>query len=245
MCYLTQSQQANTWPTSPSADPTTPGAWPGSHWSTNVQVTGMTQPGKRSTAKAGMTQPGKRSTAKAGMTQPRKRSTAKAGMTQPGKRSTTKAGMTQPGKRSTAKAGMTQPGKRSTAKAGMTQPGKRSTAKAGMTQPGKRSTAKAGMTQPGKRSTARAGMTQPGKRSTVKAGTEPRSAALEADALPLGQRGGSERRKTELLLFVGCLTSRQHASVSQRWICSDKFYVLAHWHGNCRSNFLPHPVTAY
>ena len=26
-----------------------------------------------------------------------------------------------------------------------------------------------------------------------------------------------------LLLFVGCLTSQQHASVSQELICSDKF----------------------
>ena len=27
---------------------------------------------------------------------------------------------------------------------------------------------------------------------------------------------------TEQLLFVGCLTSKQHDSVSQGWICSDK-----------------------
>ena len=31
--YLTQSQYTNTGPTSPSADPTMPGAWQGSHWS--------------------------------------------------------------------------------------------------------------------------------------------------------------------------------------------------------------------
>ena len=31
--YLTQSQYADTGPTSPSADPITPGAWQGSHWS--------------------------------------------------------------------------------------------------------------------------------------------------------------------------------------------------------------------
>ena len=34
--YLTQSQYTDTGPTSPSADPITPGAWQGSHWSVNV-----------------------------------------------------------------------------------------------------------------------------------------------------------------------------------------------------------------
>ena len=34
--HLTQSQYADTGPTSPSADPITPGAWQGSHWSANV-----------------------------------------------------------------------------------------------------------------------------------------------------------------------------------------------------------------
>ena len=33
--YLTQSQYTDTGPTSPSADPITPGAWQGSHWSAN------------------------------------------------------------------------------------------------------------------------------------------------------------------------------------------------------------------
>ena len=33
--YLTQSQYTDTGPTSPSADPTLPGAWQGSHWSAN------------------------------------------------------------------------------------------------------------------------------------------------------------------------------------------------------------------
>ena len=32
--YLTQSQYTDTGPTSPSADPITPDAWQGSHWST-------------------------------------------------------------------------------------------------------------------------------------------------------------------------------------------------------------------
>ena len=33
-------------PTSPSTDPITPGAWQGSHWSANFEVTGMTRPRK-------------------------------------------------------------------------------------------------------------------------------------------------------------------------------------------------------
>ena len=44
--YLTQSQYIDTGPTSPSADPITPGAWQGSHWSANFWVTGMTRPRK-------------------------------------------------------------------------------------------------------------------------------------------------------------------------------------------------------
>ena len=34
--YLTQSQYTDTGPTSPSADPITPGAWQGSHWSASL-----------------------------------------------------------------------------------------------------------------------------------------------------------------------------------------------------------------
>ena len=41
--YLTQSQYTDTGPVSPSADPITPGAWQGSHWSANFEVTGMTR----------------------------------------------------------------------------------------------------------------------------------------------------------------------------------------------------------
>ena len=48
--YLTQSQYADTGPTSPSADPITPGAWQGSHWSANFEVTGMTRPRKNPVA---------------------------------------------------------------------------------------------------------------------------------------------------------------------------------------------------
>ena len=45
--YLTQSQYTDTGPTSPSADPISPGAWQGSHcWSANFEVTGMTLPPK-------------------------------------------------------------------------------------------------------------------------------------------------------------------------------------------------------
>ena len=35
--HLTQSQYTDTGPTSPSADPITPGAWQGSHWSANLK----------------------------------------------------------------------------------------------------------------------------------------------------------------------------------------------------------------
>ena len=44
--YLTQSQYTDTGPTSPSADPISPGAWQGNHWSANFEVTGMTRPRK-------------------------------------------------------------------------------------------------------------------------------------------------------------------------------------------------------
>ena len=45
--YLTQSQYTDTGPISPSADPITPGAWQGSHWSASFLVTGMTRPPKK------------------------------------------------------------------------------------------------------------------------------------------------------------------------------------------------------
>ena len=44
--YLIQSQYTDTGPTSPSADPITPGAWHVGHWSANFEVTGMTRPRK-------------------------------------------------------------------------------------------------------------------------------------------------------------------------------------------------------
>ena len=40
--HLTQLQYTDTKPASPSADPIMPGAWQGSHWSANFEVTGMT-----------------------------------------------------------------------------------------------------------------------------------------------------------------------------------------------------------
>ena len=43
---ISPSQYTDTGPTSPSADPIMPGAWHGSHWSANFEVTGMTQPEK-------------------------------------------------------------------------------------------------------------------------------------------------------------------------------------------------------
>ena len=44
--YLIQSQYTDTGPTSPSADPITPGAWQGNHKRANFEVTGMTPPRK-------------------------------------------------------------------------------------------------------------------------------------------------------------------------------------------------------
>ena len=44
--HLTQSQYTDTEPTSPSTDPITPGAWQGSRWSANFEVTGVTRPRK-------------------------------------------------------------------------------------------------------------------------------------------------------------------------------------------------------
>ena len=44
--HLIKSQYTDIGPTSPSADPITPGTWQGSHWSANFEVTGMTRPGK-------------------------------------------------------------------------------------------------------------------------------------------------------------------------------------------------------
>ena len=48
----------------------------------------------------------------------------------------------------------------------------------------------------------------------------------------------------QVSLFVGCLTSQQHPSVSQGRICTE-FCVLPHWYRICRSNFPSHPVTVY
>ena len=49
--HLIQSQYTDTTPTSPSTDPITPGAWQGSHWSVNFEVTDMTRPPNKSRRK--------------------------------------------------------------------------------------------------------------------------------------------------------------------------------------------------
>ena len=54
--HLTRSQHTDTRPTSPSADPTTPGAWQGSHWSADFEVTGMTRPQKNPGVSGAITQ---------------------------------------------------------------------------------------------------------------------------------------------------------------------------------------------
>ena len=51
---LTQSQYADTWPTSHTTDPVMTGARQGSTWNTNFEVTGMTALGKRPIAKVEM-----------------------------------------------------------------------------------------------------------------------------------------------------------------------------------------------
>ena len=49
-----------------------------------------------------------------------------------------------------------------------------------------------------------------------------------------------------LLLFVGCFTSQQHASVSQGRIYSDKFTCFhTEKEFSCRSNFPSHPAIVY
>ena len=48
--HLPQSQYTDSGPTSPSADPITPGAWLGSLRSANFEVTGMTRPRKNPVA---------------------------------------------------------------------------------------------------------------------------------------------------------------------------------------------------
>ena len=51
--HLTQSQYADTRPTSPSTDPITSDATQGSHWSANCSVTGMTRPPQKTPTQAG------------------------------------------------------------------------------------------------------------------------------------------------------------------------------------------------
>ena len=51
-CCLTQSQNTDAGPASPSAEPALPGAWQGSHWSAKFYAIGMTRPGKIPTGRA-------------------------------------------------------------------------------------------------------------------------------------------------------------------------------------------------
>ena len=56
-CYLTQSgesQYTDKGPASPSPDPMTPGAWQGSHESTNCEVAGITRPAKKPHRESGI-----------------------------------------------------------------------------------------------------------------------------------------------------------------------------------------------
>ena len=45
-------------------------------------------------------------------------------------------------------------------------------------------------------------------------------------------------------LFVSCLTSQQHASISGTDLLR-QFYMQPRWDKSCWSNFSPHPVTVY
>ena len=51
-CYLIHSQYTDAGPTSPSADPVTPGAWQDSHWGTDFEKIGSTPPRKCPTGEA-------------------------------------------------------------------------------------------------------------------------------------------------------------------------------------------------
>ena len=66
-----------------------------------------------------------------------------------------------------------------------------------------------------------------------------------------GRRGSEDSCSVEpevclfICLFVYCLMSQQHASVSQGRICLEILYLLPYWDKSCRSNFLPHSVAVY
>ena len=82
--YFTQSQYTDTGPTSPSADPITPGAWQGSHWSANFEVTGMTRPRKKSRRKRDSNPGPSALEADALTTRPTRRSYRRDGKHEPG-----------------------------------------------------------------------------------------------------------------------------------------------------------------
>ena len=68
-------------------------------------------------------------------------------------------------------------------------------------------------------------MIPPGNRSMGNARIEPRFDDLEVDAVPPGQRAV---QATQSCLFVGCLTSQQHACVSQGTDLHRQLCVLPH-----------------
>ena len=79
--YLTHTQYTDTGPTSPSTDPIPPGDCQGSHWGANVDVTGVTPPGKKSPRSKPESNPGCSALgADVLTTRPTRRSTQAAGL---------------------------------------------------------------------------------------------------------------------------------------------------------------------
>ena len=66
-------------------------------------------------------------------------------------------------------------------------------------------------------------------RQSSRTGTpQPHQQAIKQNRNTMTGKRRAQSREAMGSLFVGCLTSQQHASVSQGRICSDKFYVLSH-----------------
>ena len=61
----------------------------------------------------------------------------------------------------------------------------------------------------------------------------------------VGFKTSKEEIISKQCLLVGCLTSQQHASVSQGRICSDNFTYCHTEVEVADQNFLPNPVTVY
>ena len=60
-----------------------------------------------------------------------------------------------------------------------------------------------------------------------------------------GEGGGGKGSGGDCCLLVGCLTSQQHASVSQGRICSDNFTCCHTETEVADQTFHHHPVTVY